>query len=286
MARARNIKPAFFKNYELADAGPVAQILFAGLWCLADREGRLEDKPRLIKAELFPYYDCDVNGELTVLQRLGFVRRYVNAGVAVIEVLNFKKHQAPHNTEKASTLPAFDPEFCDPAPAQPAPPGGNGGLTVNSPLPNDGKTPDSLIPDSLSSDSLIPDPLTPSPAPGAVGEATPDLFARFWGLYPNKKGKTAAEKAWHKLKVTEALFTEIADGLGRYCVSREWTKDGGQYIPHPATWLNGKRWQDEVRPAGKAGNVHHLPNSNHTGFEDRNYFDGLTKREDGTYGLA
>lgn len=149
MARARNIKPAFFKNYDLADAGPVAQLLFAGLWCLADREGRLEDKPRLIKAELFPYYDCDVNGELTELERLKFVRRYTVGEVAVIEVLNFKKHQTPHNTEKASALPAYHGQKH----LEAAPTVGNGELTVSPPLENDGKTPDSLTPDSLIPDS-------------------------------------------------------------------------------------------------------------------------------------
>lgn len=160
MARSRNIKPSFFKNYDLADLGPVAQVLFAGLWCLADREGRLEDKPRFIKAELFPYYDCDVNGELTKLERLGFVSRYSVDDVDVIQVLKFRKHQTPHNTEKASTLPEFDSKTASKA----APVLDNGGLTVNSRKYNDGKTPDSLllIPDSgfLIADSLNPDSRT------------------------------------------------------------------------------------------------------------------------------
>ncbi len=50
--RARGIKPAFFKNEELAELGTVAQLLFIGLWCLADREGRLEDRPKRIGAEV------------------------------------------------------------------------------------------------------------------------------------------------------------------------------------------------------------------------------------------
>lgn len=152
MARSRNIKPGFFKNYELADQGPLAQILFAGLWCLADREGRLEDKPRLIKAEIFPYYDCDVNGELTKLERLGLVTRYEVGGVAVIEVCNFKKHQTPHNTEKASVLPA-SPEK---TPKESTTSTDNGDLTVDSRKSNGGNPPDSLIPDSLIPDSLVP----------------------------------------------------------------------------------------------------------------------------------
>jgi len=82
------------------------------------------------------------------------------------------------------------------------------------------------------------------------------LFPKFWKLYPNKKGKAAAEKAWKKLKVTDDLFNLIAQGLARQCVSPAWTKDDGQFIPHPATWLNGKRWEDEVKPTS---NVHQFP---------------------------
>ena len=111
---------------------------------MADREGRLEDKPRLIKAEIFPYYDCDVNGELTKLERLGLVTRYESGGFAVIEVCNFKKHQTPHNTEKASVLPAA-PEK---TPTKSKAFTDNGELTVESPKSNGGKTPDSPIPDS------------------------------------------------------------------------------------------------------------------------------------------
>ena len=235
MARARNIKPAFFKNYDLADAGPVAQLLFAGLWCLADREGRLEDKPRLIKAELFPYYDCDINGELTELERLGFVRRYKVGDVAVIEVLNFKKHQTPHNTEKASALPAYHGQ----KPLEAAPAVGNGELTVNPPLENDGKTPDSLIPDSLIPDSLIHD--TPIPPKGVAAG-----FAEFWSAYPLKKAKATAEKAWAKLKPSADLQAAILSAIAAHKLSADWQRDGGQYIPHPTTWLNQRRWEDEV----------------------------------------
>lgn len=159
--RARNLKPGFFKNYELADAGPIAQLLFQGLWLLADKEGRLKDQPRLIKAEIFPYYEADVNGELTVLARLGHIRRYVTAGIAVIEVCNFKKHQSPHHTERASDLPAPDPA----SPCISTPPEINREVTVKSPLEHGGNPSDSLIPDSPNHDSLIPDSLTHESVP-------------------------------------------------------------------------------------------------------------------------
>lgn len=138
MARSRNIKPGFFLNEDLGTADPYLQILFAGLWCLADKEGRLEDRPLRIKAEIFPYRDSlDVNRYLTELSRLGFVQRYEVGGKRYIQVINFKEHQNPHHTEKGSVIPAP----C--------------ALPVNPPLDNGENPADSgfLIPDTLIPDA-------------------------------------------------------------------------------------------------------------------------------------
>lgn len=70
------------------------------------------------------------------------------------------------------------------------------------------------------------------------------LFDRFWSAYPRKTAKQNALKAFHKLNVTEALLTEMLAALDWQRQSKEWQKDGGQFIPHPATWLNGRRWED------------------------------------------
>lgn len=127
-----------------------------------------------------------------------------------------------------------------------------------------------------------PEDQTPCAPPAHDAEPKADLFDRFWNLYPNKKNKSNARKAWAKLKVTDHLFDQIAAGLARYCASPDWVKDGGQFIPHPTTWLNGKRWEDEV--ALPTSNVHKFPGaSRHSGFDDRDYTKGLTEREDGTY---
>ena len=100
------MKPGFFKNEELADLGPEAQLLFSGLWTLADRKGRLEDRPRRIKAELFPFYEVDVNALLGGLSTGSFILRYQIDGVSYIQINNFEKHQNPHIKEQESTIPA------------------------------------------------------------------------------------------------------------------------------------------------------------------------------------
>lgn len=267
MARARNIKPALFKNEILGVADPMATLLFEGLWLLADKAGRLEDRPLRIKGELFPYRDgVDIEGLLRFLTAEGFITRYTVGSKRFIQVENFDKHQNPHRNEPESVIPSVS-EGCITS---------DFGGTTSSIL--GGARADSLIPDSL---NLIPDSLI-TPTPAASSPPSADLFPKFWKLYPNKKGKTAAEKAWKKLKVTDDLFTLITQGLAKQCTSPGWTKDVGQFIPHPATWLNGKRWEDEVTTPS---NVHHLPTSRHNGFAERDYTAGLKVREDGSYAL-
>lgn len=107
MARARNIKPGFFSNEQLAECDPLARLLFVGLWCIADREGRLQDRPRRIKAELLGYDECNVDLLLSQLDKNGLIKRYTS-GEAYIQIINFTKHQDPHYKEKSSEIPAMD----------------------------------------------------------------------------------------------------------------------------------------------------------------------------------
>lgn len=69
-------------------------------------------------------------------------------------------------------------------------------------------------------------------------------FEKFWAAYPRKKNKEQARKAFQKLKGVK--LQELLDAIERQKRSRDWTKDGGQYIPYPATWLNAGGWEDEV----------------------------------------
>lgn len=105
MARARNIKPGFFKNEDLSELSPYARLLFVGLWCLADREGYLEDRPKRIKGELFPYENVNVDQYLNDLHVAGFIIRYEVDGERYISIPKFSDHQNPHHREAASRIP-------------------------------------------------------------------------------------------------------------------------------------------------------------------------------------
>ena|ERR1035437_3538586 len=90
--RARNIKPGIFVNEILGQEDPIYTLLFEGLWCMADKLGRLPDRPTRIRAEVFPYRgSLDVNRYLTDLERWGFILRYQVDGLDLIQVTNFSK---------------------------------------------------------------------------------------------------------------------------------------------------------------------------------------------------
>lgn len=103
--RARNIKPGFWKNEDLVELPFEHRLLFVGLWMLADREGRLEDRPKRVKMELFPCDNVNVEAGLEDLTSMGLLERYEYQGVKVIVISKFLEHQSPHHSEKRSELP-------------------------------------------------------------------------------------------------------------------------------------------------------------------------------------
>lgn len=89
-------------------------------------------------------------------------------------------------------------------------------------------------------------------SPTDVGKFPPG-FDQFWAAYPRKVGKDAAAKAFARRRIDGALLTTVLLALSRQALSPQWTRDGGQFIPHPATWLTQGRWQDEDGDADPYG---------------------------------
>lgn len=106
--RARNLKPGFFKNDELAECDPLARILFQGLWCMADRDGRLELRPKRIQAEILPYDKTDIFKLLQQLIDHKFIVAYRYGNDFFLSIPTFTQHQNPHIKEAESTIPAPD----------------------------------------------------------------------------------------------------------------------------------------------------------------------------------
>jgi hypothetical protein len=99
--RIRTIKPSFFKDEEIAELPMEGRLLFQGLWLMADSEGRLEDRPKRIKVEIFPYDAVDIDGNLDLLFKYGFIIRYTVDEKRYIQVRNFLKHQRLSGKEMA-----------------------------------------------------------------------------------------------------------------------------------------------------------------------------------------
>ena len=111
------------------------------------------------------------------------------------------------------------------------------------------------------------------------------FFDEFWAQYPKKRSKGQAEKTWVKLKPDEQLFEAIMDGLKRAKTSVDWTKNGGQYIPYPSTWLNAKGWEDEYEEVGSSGKHQGYTPRPDFGKPQSNRFAGLA-RSGGTGRIA
>lgn len=302
MARARNIKPGLFSNELLVELPAFDRLAFIGLWCLADREGRLEDRVKRIKIELFPCDDYDVEAGLARLAAAGFISRYQVAGFSVIEITNFQKHQSPHGTEKDSTLPDVDGYLTVYerkgnvviAGSQRKVPVAYQSFNVKEPLePVRPPLDNALIPDC---GSLIPDspnqdqhhslnageenpPVEPEPTaeessvvdPKAPVEMTLDwspdanllkTYCVHFGVSPDLFTHEAM-----------ASFTAHHESIGGLNTQAKW-------VSLLVGWVKSDK--------AKASNVRQLKPvqpSRHSGFAERNYTAGLTKREDGTYGI-
>lgn len=93
---------------------------------------------------------------------------------------------------------------------------------------------------------------TPSKKPKVTKSDYSDLFGVFWATYPKKVGKDAAQKAFAKRKPDDKLLKDIFQAVELQKTTEQWQKDGGQYIPNPATWLNQGRWMDEMEGGGSS----------------------------------
>lgn len=87
------------------------------------------------------------------------------------------------------------------------------------------------------------------------------FFEVFWAEYPRKVGKKKCRQIWNRLKPSEELAAQIIDVVKAYSRTEQWQKDNGKFIPHPATWLNQARWEDDIqaKPEPKRGDLDWLP---------------------------
>jgi len=224
MPRSRNIKPAFFQNEYLAELTFEARLLFVGLWCLADKAGRLEDRPLKIKAQIFPFDDIHVDTLLCELAKSPekFIVRYVINGARFIEIPNFLRHQNPHKAERPSEIPAFTQTLHSSCTIQ-APslhsastaffgtdPADSLNLIpdpLNAEQSSDGENPSQVLPEIVPAQNTVSDPVWGDGILLLTGKGTPEAQARsYLGALVKTHGKDAVTGA-----ISKAIIEDPAE---------------------------------------------------------------------------
>lgn len=217
MARARNIKPGFYANEDLAECSVWARYIFPGLWMLADRAGRIEDRPKRIKGELLRYDNVEVEPLLAELEQRGFIVRYAVDNRQLIQVAAFEKHQNPHHREAPSLLPAPSTRELEVAEPEAKPTSDQlqtpGDAEANlGPAP--GSTRPTPVPAVLIPDSLIPDSKEKQAAPADSPSGKPKAMTakeRVWALGPEIVGGAEGGARTFLGKLVSAHGEEIVD---------------------------------------------------------------------------
>lgn len=104
MPRIRSVKPDFFLDFELSKLEPITRLFFIGLWCQADRDGRLQDEPNKLKVQIIPWDALDAEKLLADLAPKFITRYKFKTGEKYLQI-NSWHHQKPHHTEKKSVIP-------------------------------------------------------------------------------------------------------------------------------------------------------------------------------------
>ena len=232
MARIRSIKPDFFLDEDICALPFAHRLAFQGLWCEADREGRLEDRPKRLKATIFPYDDLDMDRILADLSER-FITRYVSGGKNYIQINNFAKHQRPHHTEAPSQIPPLT-EDCTVIGA---------GLTVSSPLSH-GEYPAGREGKGYGKGKVIGRERKGKEVE-MEGSSSDERFEQFWDAFSYKKGREGALQSWRRIAMTDELFATILEGARREAANRQAVVARGLTPIYAQGWLTGKRWQDE-----------------------------------------
>ena len=228
--RSRNIKPGFFENEDLAELDPYARLLFAGLWCYADREGRFEWRPKRIKALILPYNDVDVESLLMSLHVMTLILKYKIDEKEYGLIKNFKKHLPEPKSEHFVTLPMID---------------------VNKIIhhKNESNNEQNQCHDmslKCNADSLIPDSLIPDSRARKKKESKPKNSEC---LIPSDFKITDEMRNWFNKQ--EFIHIEIEHATDEFV--DYWKGEGKLKSDWGATWRNGMRNKEKwAKEAGQS----------------------------------
>lgn len=226
----RILREGILTSERFESLGWAEEVFYRRLMSVVDDFGRYYAKPALIRASCYPLLlnkvsDSDIEKWLTNCVNAALVRVYPALdGKRYLELLDFRQQVRA----TASKYPAFDSSCV--ADAQQVI------RNCTAPAHLD-----------VSVSGVVS--ATPSAAPKV------DRFEEFWKAYPKKKAKDDAKKAFDKRKPDQQLLGQMLAAIEVQSASDDWMKDGGQFIPYPASWLNAGRWADDSGEPAKQGGI-------------------------------
>lgn len=219
----RVIKESICDSERINQLSPLEEITFYRLLVNADDYGCFDAREMVVKSRLFPLKEikpAEVKKLLARLAEVGLIRLYTVAGKAYLQVNKWSEHQRLRVSRHKYPTPD-DADECGILPQVAA---SCGEKSLESEIESESE----------------------SESESEKRKAHERRFNEFWTAYPRKVSKPAARKAFDKVKPDDELLKTMLTAIEKQKLSDQWTKDNGQYIPHPATWLNNQRWLDEL----------------------------------------
>lgn len=222
----RIIREGILSSDRVDQLDPPAEVFYRRLMSKVDDHGLYDARPAILRTSLYPLRvdrvrEADIARWIAACEKAGLIALYQHDAKPYLQMLD-TRWQARSEAKY--------------------------------PLPTDGKCKPLQSPANSCAQVLAAAPVFVVGDVGVIEDVTPkapkgaellDLFDSFWAAYPRKVGKDAARRAFDKRKPDAGLLRLMLDAIADQAASAGWLKEGGQFIPHPSTWLNEGRWQDE-----------------------------------------
>jgi len=257
----RMLKESICYSDDIDQLSAFEETVFYRLIVNVDDNGRFDGRMPFLKSRLFATKQgvtiSSLETAFSKLVTVGLVKFYEVDGKPFLMLPNWNKHQKLQYVKSVYPAPVENNDF-------------NNDDKNSKKLLKNNKNSKKLLKNNKNSKELS---LEVEVEVEVEDEVTSTLlidkeFDVFWSKYPRKVGKGKCRDIWKKIKPSKALFKKIMQSLEAQVNSKQWTKDNGQFIPHPSTWLNQSRWEDEPDNAGADQNTQHSVNKDYSTSED------------------
>ena len=227
------------------------EVFFYRLLVNCDDYGCMDAREKVLAAKLFPLKAIrsqDIVKALDRLTELGLIGMYEADGRPYLKVLKWSEHQRVRISKHKYPEPTGEQLAAGCGNSRQV--AANCGESRQAAADCGNLRPESnpIQSNPNTNPNTNPNPNTNTTCKHEEQVHTESLFNLFWEAYPRKEGKENARKQFAKLKPNDELMRTMLDAIGKQKESAQWKENGGQFIPYPASWLNGKRWEDEIRP--------------------------------------